>query len=280
MESTIGGKSRLVKAIDTLIAVIAAALGIYHFLAARFTIVSSYRHIMIHFLGCFLILFLTTLRIPAANTKSKLKNILCVICAVAILADTIFIYAHHDQYLEAMGNYTTGQIVSGAIYLLVFLIATYMAWGKVIPIIVVVMLAYGYFGPHLPGFLWHGGLSVKRLITYSTTNFTGVFGMLGQITANTIILFSLFAGMMSAFGALQSIMNVAMSASGKVRSGGAQVAVISSGLIGSVTGSVAANISMTGSISIPLRKSAATHRNSQRRVRLPPPPAAPFCRPS
>ena len=121
-------------------------------------------------------------------------------------------------------------------------------------IIVVVMLAYGYFGPHLPGFLWHGGLSVKRLITYSTTNFTGVFGMLGQITANTIILFSLFAGMMSAFGALQSIMNVAMSASGKVRSGGAQVAVISSGLIGSVTGSVAANISMTGSISIPLMK--------------------------
>ena len=240
MESTIGGKSRLVKTIDTLIAVIAAALGIYHFLAARLTIVSSYRHIMIHFLGCFLILFLTTLRIPAANTKSKFKNILCVICAVAILADTIFIYAHHDQYLEAMGNYATGQIVSGAIYLLVFLIATYMAWGKVIPIIVVVMLAYGYFGPHLPGFLWHGGLSVKRLITYSTTNFTGVFGMLGQITANTIILFSLFAGMMSAFGA--------------VRSGGAQVAVISSGLIGSVTGSVAANISMTGSISIPLMK--------------------------
>ena len=141
MESTIGGKSRLVKTIDTLIAVIAAALGIYHFLAARLTIVSSYRHIMIHFLGCFLILFLTTLRIPAANTKSKFKNILCVICAVAILADTIFIYAHHDQYLEAMGNYTTGQIVSGAIYLLVFLIATYMDWSKVIPIMVVVELA-------------------------------------------------------------------------------------------------------------------------------------------
>ena len=74
MGNTIEGKSRFVKVIDTLVAVIAAALGIYHFLAARFTIVSSYRHIMIHFLGCFLILFLTTLRIPAANTKSKLKN--------------------------------------------------------------------------------------------------------------------------------------------------------------------------------------------------------------
>lgn len=247
-------KTKSVKIIDSIIAVVAAVLGIYHFLSARWTLTSSYRHIMIHFLGCFIILFLMTLRIPAAKTKNKISNVLCVICTVAMVIDTIYIYINHDKFLEAMGNYSTGQIVSGAIYLLIFLIATYMAWGKVIPIIVVVILLYGYFGPHLPGFLYHGGLSIKRLITYSTTNFTGVFGMLGQITANTIILFSLFAGMMSAFGALESIMNVAMSASGKVRSGGAQVAVIASGLIGSVTGSVAANISMTGSVSIPLMK--------------------------
>lgn len=247
-------KSNLVKAIDSVIAVVAAVLGVYHFLAARWTLTSSYRHIMIHFLGCFVILFLMTIRIPAAKLKNKLSNVLCVICTVAMIIDTIYIYINHDKFLEAMGNYSMGQIVSGAIYLIIFLIATYMAWGKVIPIIVCIILAYGYFGPHLPGFLYHGGLSVKRLITYSTTNFTGVFGMLGQITANTIILFSVFAGMMSAFGALDSIMNVAMSASGKIRSGGAQVAVISSGLVGSVTGSVAANISMTGSVSIPLMK--------------------------
>lgn len=246
--------ARLVKAIDTAVAVVATLLGIYHFLAAKWTITSSYRHIMIHFLGCFLILFLTTIRIPAEKKKNKLRNVLCALCAVAMVADTIYIYANHDTFLEAMGNYSTGQIVSGAIYLIIFLIATYMAWGKIIPVIVAAMLLYGYFGPILPGFLYHGGLSVNRLITYSTTNFTGVFGMLGQITANTIILFSVFAGMMSAFGALDSIMNVAMSVSGKVRSGGAQVAVISSGLIGSVTGSVAANISMTGSVSLPLMK--------------------------
>lgn len=246
--------SRLVKFIDISIAVVAVLLGIYHFVAAKYTITSSYRHIMIHFVGCFIILFLTTIRIPAAKVKNKLSNVLCGLCTVAIIIDTVYIFIHHDQYINAMGNYSVGQIVSGAIYLLVFLIATYMAWGKVIPIIVGIILLYGYFGPYLPGFLYHGGLSIKRLITYSTTNFTGVFGMLGQITANTIILFSLFAGMMEAFGALDSIMNVAMSASGKVRSGGAQVAVIASGLIGSVTGSVAANISMTGTVSIPLMK--------------------------
>ncbi len=257
MESMPRSKRDTQKVIGLAITVIAAILGIYHFIYARYMLTSAYRHIMIHYLGCFVLLFLDKIKPGAdreAGGKHLLKNAACLVLAAAVLADTIYIYAHHDQYLQAMGNYTTGQIVSGAVYLALFLIATYMAWGKVIPVIVVLFLLYGYFGPKLPSFLYHGGLSVKRLITYSTTNFTGVFGMMGQITANTIILFSVFGGMLDAFGALECIMNVAMSASGKIRSGGAQVAVIASGLIGSVTGQVAANISMTGTVSIPLMK--------------------------
>ncbi|NBH71760.1 TRAP transporter fused permease subunit [Clostridiaceae bacterium] len=245
------------RAVGAAVTAIAAILGIYHFIYARYMLTSAYRHIMIHYLGCFAILFFGRIRVDADREAARgqlLKNVVCLALAAIMLADTIYIYAHHDQYLQAMGNYSAGQIVSGAVYLAVFLIATYMAWGKVIPMIVVLFLLYGYFGSRLPGFLYHGGLSVKRLITYSTTNFTGVFGMMGQITANTIILFSVFGGMLDSFGALECIMNVAMSASGKVRSGGAQVAVIASGLIGSVTGQVAANISMTGTVSIPLMK--------------------------
>lgn len=179
------------RAVGAAVAAIAAILGIYHFIYARYMLTSAYRHIMIHYLGCFAILFFGRIRVDADGEAARgqlLKNVVCLALAVIMLADTIYIYAHHDQYLQAMGNYSAGQIVSGAVYLAVFLIATYMAWGKVIPMIVVLFLLYGYFGPRLPGFLYHGGLSVKRLITYSTTNFTGVFGMMGQITANTIIL--------------------------------------------------------------------------------------------
>ncbi|MBR3127518.1 MAG: TRAP transporter fused permease subunit [Solobacterium sp.] len=240
--------------IQQIINVIALALGIYHFFAAKFTLVNSNIHIIIHFLGSFLILFLSTINTKANDSKGKAKNIFCLICIALILVDSVYIAANHDKFITAMGNYSDGQIYSGAIYLALFLIGTYIAWGKVIPIIVMAALLYGYFGPSMPGFLYHGGLSVERLITYSTTNFTGVFGLLGTISANQIILFSIFAGMMTAYGALDCIMRVAMSASGKIRSGAAQVAVISSGLIGSVTGSVAANISMTGSVSIPLMK--------------------------
>lgn len=252
MENTVAGSPA--RRIEKVISIVALLLGIYQFIAAKYSIVNSDNHVIIHFLGSFIILFLMQIKLPPEKRKDKAVNILCIVCTAGVTAVSIYIAANHDKFITAMGNYSVGQVISGAIYLLLFLIATYLVWGKVIPIIVIIVLAYGYFGPHLPGFLYHGGLTVKRLITYSTTNFTGVFGMLGTISANTIILFSLFAGMMTAFGALDCIMNVAMSASGKVRSGGAQVAVISSGLIGSVTGSVAANISMTGTVSIPLMK--------------------------
>lgn len=78
--------------------------------------------------------------------------------------------------------------------------------------------------------------------------------MLASVSANTIILFTIFGGLMDAFGAIGAIMNVAMSASTKIRSGGAQVAVVSAGLIGSITGSVAANITLTGSVCMPLMR--------------------------
>ena len=136
---------------------------------------------------------------------------------------------------------------SGAVFLVVILIATKRTWGWIIPIIAMVALLYGYFGPYMPGVFFHSGLSLSRLITYVTTNFTGVYGMLASVSANTIVLFTIFGGLMESFGAISSIMNVAMAASTKIRSGGgAQVAVLSSGLIGSITGSVAANITLTG----------------------------------
>ena len=77
-----------------------------------------------------------------------------------------------------MGQNPPGKVLSGAILLAVLMIGTYLTWGKTIPIIVLIALAYGYFGPYMPGFLYHGGLRLDRVITYSTTNFTGVFGRL------------------------------------------------------------------------------------------------------
>ena len=247
-----GDYSRRNRTIDRLTTATAILMSVYHFVSAQKLLVFSDIHVAIHICFALVIVFLQKMKLD--DRRHPVENSLLAALALASVGVTIFIAANYEAFKTSMGQNPPGKVLSGAILLAVLMIGTYITWGKTIPIIVLIALAYGYFGPYMPGFLYHGGLSLDRVITYSTTNFTGVFGMLGTISANTIVLFSIFAGLMQAFGALDAIMNVAMAASGKVRSGAAQVAVLSSGLVGSVTGSVAANISMTGAVSIPLMK--------------------------
>ena len=240
------------RVIDSATTLIAIVMGIYHFLSATRLMVPSDIHTLIHMTFALLIVFLQQIKTEAPRPAGR--NAFLGVCSLLSVAVALFIWAHYLDFKTSMGLMVPGKVGSGALLLALLMVATYLTWGKTIPILVLTALLYGYLGPRMPGFLYHGGLSLQRVITYSTTNFTGVFGLLGTISANTIVLFSVFAGLMQSFGALDAIMNVAMSASGKVRSGAAQVAVISSGLVGSVTGSVAANIAMTGSVSIPLMK--------------------------
>lgn len=245
-------KSRTELTIDRLTAVIAVAMSCYQLLAANFTILSAEQHINLHIALSLVLIFLQAIKLT--TTKDRVRSAFMIVLLIASIGAAAYIHFNTTRFQMAIGRQPFDKVFSGAVFLLVILIATKMTWGWVIPVISVIALAYGYFGPYMPGIFYHSGLSFSRLITYVTTNFTGVYGMLASVSANTIVLFTIFGGLMEAFGAISTIMDVAMTASTKIRSGGAQVAVISSGLIGSITGSVAANITLTGAVSIPLMK--------------------------
>ena len=245
-------KSKVELCVDRATTVIAVVMSVYHLLAANFTIFASEQHINLHIAFALVIIFLQAIKLT--DTKSKVRSVFMIVFLLASIVTAAYIHFNSTRFQMAIGRQPFDKVFSGAVFLVVILIATKRTWGWVIPIIALVALAYGYFGPYMPGVFFHSGLSLPRLITYVTTNFTGVYGMLASVSANTIVLFTIFGGLMEAFGAISSIMNVAMAASTKIRSGGAQVAVLSSGLIGSITGSVAANITLTGAVSIPLMK--------------------------
>ncbi len=245
-------KSKLEFGIDRITSIVAITMSIYHLLAANFTIFGAEQHINLHITFAVVIIFLQALKVKNGNLTWKSWAIIALmLCGIAT---SLYIHTHSMAFQMALGKQPFDKVFSGLVFLIVVLIATKMTWGIVIPVIAIAALLYGYYGAHMPGVFFHGGLSFPRLITYVTTNFTGMYGMLSSVSANTIVLFTIFAGMMESFGAINSIMDLAMSASTKVRSGGAQVAVLSSGLIGSITGSVAANITLTGAVSIPLMK--------------------------
>ena len=232
--------------------IIALAMSIYHIVASQYSIFGSEQHINVHLMFALVIIFLQTMRFD--TKKRRIGSIVLLGLALATVVDMVYIHFHATEFQFAIGGQPFDKVFTGVVVILLVLTATYILWGKIIPIVAIIALLYGYFGDLFQGFLHHGGLSFPRLITYASTNFTGIYGMLASVSANTIVQFSIFAGLLEAFGALQMIIDVAMGASGKIRSGGAQVAVISSGLVGSISGSVAANIAMTGAFSIPLMK--------------------------
>ncbi len=238
--------------LDRATTIVAIAMSVYHLIAANYNVVQSGQHINLHIIFSLVIIFLQAMKIKEGRGVWQTYAIVGLLAATLVVG--LYIHINYYDFMMSLGTQPFNKVFSGACILVIVLLATYMSWGPVIPVISIIALLYGYFGPYLPSPFFHGGLSFSRLITYVSTNFDGIYGMLSSVSANTIILFTIFGGLMDAFGAIQSIMDVAMSASTKIRSGGAQVAVLSSGLIGSITGSVAANITLTGAVSIPLMK--------------------------
>lgn len=128
--------------------------------------------------------------------------------------------------------------------------------GKAIPIIIGVAAIYCLFGQHFPlGPFSHGGIILKRLISSSSLEITqGIFGLLPQVGLTWIAIFLILAGFAKAFGNLDALINVCKIIPRFFRYGVPQTAVVSSLVVGSFTGSAAANVAATGSFTIPLMK--------------------------
>ncbi|PTD96152.1 TRAP transporter permease [Pseudothauera lacus] len=128
--------------------------------------------------------------------------------------------------------------------------------GWSLTIIGILMLAFGLFGPHLPEIIAHRGFSFERLATalFITTN--GVFGIMASVLATYVILFIFFGAFLMKSGAGRFFIDLPLAVAGRSAGGPAKVAVISSALFGSVSGSAIANTVSSGAFTIPMMKRA------------------------
>jgi len=128
--------------------------------------------------------------------------------------------------------------------------------GWSMTLIGVFMLCYAYFGPYFPEVIAHRGFGVERLSNalYLSTN--GVFGVMANVLATYVILFIFFGAFLHKSGAGKFFIDLPMAMAGKSVGGPAKVAVIASGLFGSVSGSAIANTVSTGAFTIPMMKKA------------------------
>ena len=126
--------------------------------------------------------------------------------------------------------------------------------GPILGLLTILFLLHAYFGPYLGGLLLHPGFSITEIIDFTVFSEYGLFGIPVGISATYIILFLIFAGLVLRSGAADFFTQLALAIAGKTTGGPAKVAVIGSAFIGSITGSAAANVAITGSVTIPMMK--------------------------
>ncbi len=129
--------------------------------------------------------------------------------------------------------------------------------GVLIPALIVVGLSYTvWWGARVGGMFSFPGLSLETMLFRSVFTSEGMFGTIARISWSYVFMFILLGAFLVRSGAGDFIIALARATAGRVTGGPGLVAVASSGLMGSITGSAVANTASTGVITIPLMKKA------------------------
>ena len=130
--------------------------------------------------------------------------------------------------------------------------------GAVLFGFILLFIVYAWTARYLPGILYTRGKPFAQMLKQFTEGMTmganGVFGSPLQTSANSLFYFIVFGAFFSALGGGQLLIDMGMKLSSKGSGGPAKAAVISSGLMGMISGSAVANVATTGVMTIPMMK--------------------------
>lgn len=193
---------------------------------------------------------------PATVKGSRDKmNYLDIILGLVFLGIVFYYLYNFKVLLERVGMYNTVDIILGGIGIIMILEACRRVVGAPIVIIASIFLVYAYFGKLFPGFLHHKGYSVNRLISQLFYSTEGIIGTPLGVCATFVFLFILFGSFLEKTGIGQFFNDFSNAIAGSKPGGPAKVAVISSALEGTISGSSISNVMGSGAFTIPMMKS-------------------------
>lgn len=198
------------------------------------------------------------LRFPASRMSPRHRPSLVDLALIVgcIVAFGNFI-VDYEQMAWRAGSASQRDVIFGTLAILLSLEACRRAMSAVLPIIVIVLLLYAYFGPYIPGDLFgHAGFGYNQLIGDSYASMNGMFGFVAYVFIAYVMLFVLLGAMLERFGAGDFFIGMPIALMARFRGGPAKAAVVSSGLFGMISGSATANTVATGAFTIPMMKRA------------------------
>ena len=204
-----------------------------------------------------LIIFFAFMLYPARKGDTARQNYVPwydIFLALIGMAAFLYYVINFRTIVGQMGLYTTTDMVVAIIGIAILFECCRRVVG--IPLIVAVslFLCYAYFGKFIPGDFGHAGYSLNRIFNFLFYTTEGVIGTPINVCSTFIFIFILFGAFLEKTGIGAFFIDIANAIAGKAVGGPAKVAVISSALQGTISGSSVANTVGTGSFTIPMMK--------------------------
>ena len=201
----------------------------------------------------FLVLLAFPLIAIARRDARPFKAIAWVI-GLAGFAIGLYQWVFYKDLILRSGYPTQLDLAVGIALIAIVLVATFRTMGPALTIIAASFLAYAFFGQYLPPPLNHRGYAYEQVIDQMAFGTEGIYGVPTYVSSTYIFLFILFGAFLERAGMIQLFTDVSLGLVGHARGGPAKVAVFSSAMMGTISGSGVANVVTTGQFTIPLMK--------------------------
>ncbi|MBL8852673.1 MAG: TRAP transporter fused permease subunit [Planctomycetaceae bacterium] len=234
----------------------AVALTVFVLLEVNFSQLSPLRQASVFVTAGLVLCFLQVPVHPSLGKSVWARGLDMVMLVLAILCCGYLLYAG-DALGQRAALYTKTDLIVGTVGLGLILEAARRTVGWSLPILAVVFMIYAHqsVAQQLPDWMFpHRGQDWESIIGQTYLRTQGVFGTAASVMFRYVFLFVVFGALLEASGATEYLIGIAVRFFGKRSGGPAKIAVIASGLMGSLSGSAVANAATTGAFTIPLMK--------------------------
>jgi TRAP transporter 4TM/12TM fusion protein len=194
--------------------------------------------------------------------RSRVAAIRDIVLALIAIYGGLHVTLHADRFMDIMNDLTDLDIGAGALMILAALEAARRTIGLSLPLMAVISLSFYLLGTYVISGNWQPprvSVETAAMTLYASTQ--GLFGMMADIGTRVVAIYVIFGSLLMAIGAGNVFMRAATFVAGRTFGGPAKVAVVTSALFGTISGSAVANVMSVGTITIPTMIRAGYRRD-------------------
>lgn len=209
----------------------------------------------VHLILALSVLYLAKPLFEASNRLGRVISDFIALVAILVFGAYAVLSAQRlTERMETVDPVFPYDILCGVIALLLLMEGVRRTVGWSLLSVILIFLAYAFFGSLLPGWLYFRGFGIEEATEILTMTTNGILGITTATSLQFVFYFILFGVVYSAIGGGQLFIDIALRIAGKYPGGAAKASVVSSSLMGSISGSAVANVATTGVFTIPLMR--------------------------